>query len=199
MADALVPAAALPVSPRARALRVGMALSSSSQPRRRCSSICCSATSSWLRRPPGAWPPSGAPPILSAAINTAVLLASSLTAWWGQRGIEKGSAGQLGAGLTVSLILGTVFAGVQVHDWTHKTFNPATDARGSLFFTITGVHIAHVAVGLFILACLIVWTALGRLSAKRHLHVTVGVLYWDFVDLVWLAVFTAFFLTPRLG
>jgi heme/copper-type cytochrome/quinol oxidase subunit 3 len=148
---------------------------------------------------PGPWPPSGAPPILSAAINTTVLLASSMTAWWGQRGIEKGSTGRLVAGLVLSLILGTVFAGVQVHDWMHKPFNPATDAYGSLFFTITGVHIAHVAVGLFILACLILWAALGRFSAQRHLHVTVGVLYWHFVDVVWLAVFATLFLSPRLG
>ena len=148
---------------------------------------------------PGPWPPSGAPPILSSAINTGILLASSLTAWWGQRGIEKGSTRQLAAGLALSLVLGTVFAGVQVHEWMHKPFNSATDAYGSLFFTITGVHIAHVVVGLFILACLIVWTMLGRFSAPRHLHVTVGVLYWHFVDAVWLVVFTTFFLTPRLG
>lgn len=148
---------------------------------------------------PGPWPPSGAPPILSAAVNTAILLASSLTAWWGQRGIEKGSRARLLTGLVVSLVLGAVFAGVQVHDWLHKTFNPTTDAYGSLFYTITGVHIAHVAVGLFILACLILWAALGRFSARRHLHVTLGVLYWHFVDAVWLVVFATFFLTPRLG
>lgn len=148
---------------------------------------------------PGPWPPSGAPPIASAAINTAILLASSVTAWWGQRGIEKNASGQLIAGLALSLILGAVFAGVQVHDWMHKPFNPATDAYSSLFYTITGVHIAHVAVGLFILACLIVWASLGRFSAQRHLHVTVGVIYWHFVDAVWLVVFTTFFITPRLG
>jgi heme/copper-type cytochrome/quinol oxidase subunit 3 len=147
----------------------------------------------------GPWPSSGAPPILSAAVNTGVLLASSVTAVWAQRGIEKGSRGRLIAGLSLSLLLGAVFAGVQVHEWMHKPFNPATDAYGSLFYTITGVHIAHVAVGLFILACLILWAAMGRFSAQRHLHVTVGVLYWHFVDAVWLAVFTTFFLTPRLG
>jgi heme/copper-type cytochrome/quinol oxidase subunit 3 len=148
---------------------------------------------------PGAWPPSGAPPILTAAINTAVLLASSATAWWGQRGIERGRNGRLVVGLSLSLGLGAVFAGVQVHEWLQKPFSPKTDAYGSLFFTITGVHIAHVVVGLLILACLMLWAAMGRFSAGRHLHVTLGVLYWHFVDAVWLAVFTTFFLTPRLG
>jgi heme/copper-type cytochrome/quinol oxidase subunit 3 len=60
-------------------------------------------------------------------------------------------------------------------------------------------QVAHVAVGLFILACLIVCAALGRFSVQRHLHVTAGVLYWHFVGAVWLVVFATFFLTPRLG
>ncbi|MBS0331497.1 MAG: heme-copper oxidase subunit III [Proteobacteria bacterium] len=148
---------------------------------------------------PGAWPPSGAPPILVSAINTGVLLASSVTAWWGQKGIEKGQTGRLILGLSLSLILGAVFAGVQAHEWLNKPFTPKTDAYGSLYFTITGVHIAHVLVGLLILACLIVWAAMGRFDARRHLHVTLGVLYWHFVDAVWLVVFTTFFITPRLG
>lgn len=148
---------------------------------------------------PGAWPPSGAPALPIAAANTAVLLASSATAWWGQKGIEKGSSGRLVLGLCLSLVLGAIFAGVQVHEWFDKAFKPSTDAYGSLYFTITGVHMAHVAVGLVILACLTLWAAMGRFSAERHLHVTVGVLYWHFVDVVWLAVFTTFFLTPRLG
>lgn len=148
---------------------------------------------------PGTWPASGAPALPIAAANTAVLLASSATAWWGQKGIEKGSSRRLIAGLCLSLVLGAVFAGVQVHEWLAKGFTPSTDAYGSLYFTITGVHMAHVAVGLLILACLILWAAMGRFSAKRHLHITIGVLYWHFVDVVWLAVFTTFFITPRLG
>ncbi|MFI4966330.1 MAG: heme-copper oxidase subunit III [Caulobacterales bacterium] len=199
MADALVPTTPLPVAPQGERASGWYGL------------VFLVATEAALfiyllfsyfflaSQTPGPWPPSGIPPILSAAINTGILLASSVTAFWGQRGIEKGSSGRLLLGLTLSLILGAVFVGVQIHDWLGKTFTPATDAYGSLFFTITGVHIAHVVVGLLILACLILWTAMGRFSARRHLHVTLGVLYWHFVDAVWLVVFTTFFLTPRLG
>ena len=148
---------------------------------------------------PGVWPPSGAPDLLIASLNTAVLLASSVAAWFGQKGIEKGSPGQLIAGLVAALGLGTIFVGVQVHEWLAKSFTPATNAYGSLFFTITGLHIAHVVVGLLILGCLAGWATMGRFTAARHVHITLGVLYWHFVDVVWLVVFTALFLTPRLG
>lgn len=199
MADALIPATVLPVAPQGvRASGwYGLAFLIATE-----AALFAYLLFSYFllaSQAPGPWPPSGAPPILSAAINTAILLASSLTAWWGQRGIEKGSSPRLIGGLVASLILGSAFVAVQVHDWLHKPFSPRTDAYGSLFYTITGVHIAHVVVGLFILACLSLWAALGRFSAKRHLHVTVGVLYWHFVDAVWLVVFTTFFLTPRLG
>jgi heme/copper-type cytochrome/quinol oxidase subunit 3 len=225
VADTLVPAAALPVAPQGSRASGWYGL------------VFLVATEGALfvyllfsyfflaSQAPGAWPPSGAPPILSAAVNTLILLASSVTAFWAQRGIEKGSTARLIIGLALSLILGAVFAGVQVHDWMHKPFNPATDAYGSLFYTITGVHIAHVAVGLFILACLILWAAMGRFSAERHLHVTVGVLwlvvlmvqlglhglteanqrrlqclsmFWHFLDLVWVGVFSYVYLVGVL-
>jgi cytochrome c oxidase subunit 3 len=148
---------------------------------------------------PGVWPPTGAPDLLIPTVNTAVLLASSLAAWWGQKGIESGSSGKLIFGLVTALVLGAIFVGIQVHEWLTKDFTPATNAYGSLFFTITGLHIAHVIVGLLVLACLAGWAALGRFTAAQHVHVTVGILYWHFVDVVWLVVFTSLFLTPRLG
>lgn len=199
MADTLVPPAALPVAPQGSRATGWYGLVFLLATEAALFAYLLFSYAFLASQAPGPWPPSGAPPILSAAVNTAILLASSVTAAWGQRGIEQGSSARLIAGLALSLVLGAVFVGVQAHDWMHKPFNPATNAYGSLFYTITGVHIAHVVVGLFTLACLILWAALGRFSAQRHLHVTLGVLYWHFVDAVWLAVFTTLFLTPRLG
>ncbi|MEO6340770.1 MAG: cytochrome c oxidase subunit 3, partial [Caulobacteraceae bacterium] len=81
---------------------------------------------------PGAWPPTGAPDLMVASLNTAILLASSLAAWWGQKGIEKGAHAQLMLGLASAFGLGAIFVGVQVHEWAGKGFTPATDAYGSL-------------------------------------------------------------------
>lgn len=199
MADVLVPERPLPVAPTGRASPgwYGMLLVIATE-----GALFVYLLFSYFylgSQSPGEWPPSGPPAIGIAALNTVVLLASSLTAWWGQKGIERGSPGRLLAGLAASLGLGALFVGVQVHEWLGKNFDPTTNAYGSLYFTITGLHIAHVVAGLVILACLILWTALGRFSAARRGHVTVGVLYWHFVDAVWLAVFASLFLTPRLG
>ena len=72
------------------------------------------------------------------------------------------------------------------------------DAFGSLFYTITGFHGAHVVVGLVILTVVLVRSARGHFSAARHHAVENAALYWHFVDAVWLAVFTTLYLTPYL-
>jgi len=90
-------------------------------------------------------------------------------------------------------------ATLQVVEWSNKPFTLSSDAYGSLYFTVTGFHIAHVVVGLVILALLLVWSFLGYFSQERHLRVTIGIVYWHFVDAVWLCVFTTFYLTPYLG
>ena len=147
----------------------------------------------------GPWPSSGAPRLAVALPSTFVLLASSGAAQWGVMGIERGRSARLAMGRGLALALGSAFAGLQLWEWAHKSFTPATDVYGSLYFTITGVHLLHVAVGLLILAFLLVWTLMGRFTTARHEHITLGVYYWHFVDVVWLAVFTTFYLTPRLG
>ena len=80
-----------------------------------------------------------------------------------------------------------------------ETFTPATDAYGSLFFTITGFHGAHVFVGLLMNAVIQIWAWRGQFTARRHVAVSNVVLYWHFVDVVWIFVFISLYLTPRLG
>ncbi len=147
----------------------------------------------------GPWPVTGPPALTLALPNTFVLLASSLFAWWGQKGIEQDRPHRLRIGLLAAFVLGAAFMTIQGFEWHNKTFAPSDNAYSSLYFTVTGVHMAHVAVGLVVLAALFVWSMMNRFTARRHLHVTIGLIYWHFVDVVWLAVFTTFYLTPRLG
>ncbi len=146
----------------------------------------------------GAWPPEGPPQIAIAATNTLILLASSACAIWAERGIRLGRKARLIGGLAGALGLGIVFAAIQCLEWRSRGFTLRTDAYGSLYFTITGFHMAHVVAGLLMLAALLAWSMLGYFDSRRHAAVSIGTLYWHFVDAVWIAVFAAIYLTPRL-
>jgi heme/copper-type cytochrome/quinol oxidase subunit 3 len=131
--------------------------------------------------------------------NTVVLLVSSATMWWGERGIRRGAQQRLRLGLLATFVLGAGFLVVQGFEYAAKTFTPHTDAYGSLFFTITGFHGAHVFVGLVMNAVVQVRAWLGHFTAERHLAVTNAAWYWHFVDVVWLAVFASLYLSPYIG
>ena len=141
----------------------------------------------------------GGPPALTLVVpNTIILLASSGTMYWGERGIREGDQRRLRIGMLVTLILGAVFLTIQGIEYSRKSFDLATNAYGSLFFTITGFHGAHVFVGLLMNAVVQLWARRDFFSRDRHLAVTNVAMYWHFVDIVWLAVFFSLYITPRL-
>lgn len=143
--------------------------------------------------------PSSAPSMKLALPNTIILLVSSVTVWWADRQYIAGRMTEAMGGLAASVGLGVVFFGMQLIEWHNKTFTLASDPYGSLYFTITGFHMAHVVVGLVIMATLILWLALGHLSDRRNSAVSIAAIYWHFVDAVWLTVFFTFYITPYLS
>lgn len=145
------------------------------------------------------WPAGGPPKLTIALPDTIILLLASGTVWWGERGLRRGEQGKLRLGLLLTIVLGAVFLALQVIEWKHKSFTPATNAYGSLYFTITGFHMAHVLVGLGMLLFLLVWALLGYFDVRRHSAVSIGAVYWHFVTAVWLAVFATIYLSPYLG
>jgi cytochrome c oxidase subunit III len=144
------------------------------------------------------WPPEGLPTLLVPGINTLVLLASSVFVWASERCIRRRQSGWSLASMALAFILGACFVAIQLHEWGIKTYDMTSDLYGSLYFTITGFHMLHVIVGLIILLVLLFWIALGYFDDKRYAAVTIGGLYWHFVDVVWLFVFTTLYLTPYL-
>jgi heme/copper-type cytochrome/quinol oxidase subunit 3 len=139
------------------------------------------------------------PSLKLALPNTALLLASSVVVWIGERGILSMRRAQSLIGFGIGILMGAGFAAVQLHEWRTKTYGPGASSYASLYFVTTGFHMAHVLVGLLVLAALFLWTALDYFSPRRRLVVSAGVLYWHFVDIVWLFVFITFYLTPYLG
>ena len=144
-----------------------------------------------------AWRPAH-PSLALSGPDTLILLASSVAVWWGEEGVKRGRRGQTQAGLAVGIALGIVFLVVQAFEWRAKTFGLATSAYGSLYFTITGFHMVHVAVGVLMLSMVLLWSALGYFSPRHHARVTIAAIYWHFVDAVWICVFFTFYLSPYL-
>ncbi len=145
------------------------------------------------------WALERAPPLKLALPNTLLLLASSVAAWTGERGILHRSRVHALLGFGCAFVLGAVFVAVQGLEWHAKPFDIGTSSFASLYFVTTGFHIAHVVIGLLVLAVLFAWTALDYFSPRRNLTVSAGVFYWHFVDVVWLLVFATYYLTPYLG
>lgn len=148
----------------------------------------------------GPWPPSGRPSLSLAIPNTAILLGSSFLLVWGLRRFRRHRQnGQLALALLGTIVLGTVFVTIQGFEWSGKPFVFSSNAYSASFFILTGVHMAHVAVGLLMLLMLLVWTLMGRFNSSHHEHLALGALYWHFVDVVWIAVFTTAYLVPQFS
>jgi len=145
-----------------------------------------------------AWPSGGLPKLGLVGVNTIILISSSVVLEWGRRGIRSERLARVRAGLGLTMVLGIVFLALQAVEYHRKTFSFSTDAYSSLFYTITGFHGAHVAVGVLMLGVVLARTFWRTPSARRHEWLTNASMYWHFVDLVWLAVFTSLYLTPRL-
>ncbi|MGH8762836.1 MAG: cytochrome c oxidase subunit 3, partial [Nitrosospira sp.] len=144
------------------------------------------------------WPPEGLPSLLMPAINTAILLASSIFVWASEYCIRQKQMRWSIAAMALAIALGAGFVVIQLIEWDTRTYDMTSTLYGSLYFTITGFHMGHVVIGLFVLLLLLVWTSLGYFDERRYAAVTIGGVYWHFVDVVWLFVFTALYIFPYL-
>lgn len=147
----------------------------------------------------GPWPPNGVPDLTISGFGTLILIAGSVAMWWGERGIERGRPRQLMSGLVAGMVLGAAFVALELKEWSDKPFTLSTSVYSSLYFTTTGFHLLHVAVGLLMLGVLFLWTMLGYFDAERHSAISIGGVYWHFVTVVWLAVFFTIYVAPRLS
>lgn len=151
-------------------------------------------------RSPG-WPPPGIeePRLARPSLMTVLLVASSVVLWWGERGIERGEQRRLRAGLAGAALLGAAFITLQVLEYRRelRVMTPGVHAYASIFYTTTAFHGAHVTFGLLLLLFTLARAMLGHFAERSHLGVRVTSLYWHFVDVVWLFIFTFLYLSPR--
>src|SRR4029077_18912200 len=119
-------------------------------------------------------------PKLIAGINTAILLSSSLTVHWALEGAKRGNRFALQAGILTTFLLGSTFLFVQINESVHIGFAPHDFAQASVFFGLTGLHGAHVFIGLTLLAMTTVRAFRGHFTPEEHRGVEVPGIYWHF-------------------
>ncbi len=141
------------------------------------------------------WPAAGTElPKIIAGFNTAVLLSSSVTIHWALESAKRGNRFGLKAGMLTTFFLGCTFLFVQINEYVHIGFTPSSSAQASIFYGLTGLHGAHVFIGLCLLLMVTVRAFRGHFSPEQHRGVEVPGIYWHFVDVMWVIVYTTVYL-----
>lgn len=141
------------------------------------------------------WPSAGHEiPVAVAATNTAILISSSFTMHWALEGIKNDNHRAMRAGLLTTLLLGFAFLCVQINEYVQLGWAIGDDAQGTIFYSLTGLHGAHVTIGLLLLLFATIRAFRGHYSSAEHRGVEVPGIYWHFVDVMWIVVFTAVYI-----
>jgi cytochrome c oxidase subunit 3 len=133
-------------------------------------------------------------PVFVAGMNTIILVTSSFTMHWALQSIKRGNRAGLKGGLVLTFLLGLSFLLTQILEYSRIGFTPHTDAFGTIFFCLTGLHGAHVFVGLTLLATATIRAFRGHYSPEHHHGVEIPGIYWHFVDVMWIVVYTTVYI-----
>jgi cytochrome c oxidase subunit 3 len=136
------------------------------------------------------WPAPGTHlPVEVAGVNTAILVSSSFTIHWAEQSIKRGNRFGLKAGMLTTFLLGCTFLFIQINEYANIGFAPQDHAQQTIFYSLTGLHGAHVLIGLLLLLFVTIRSFRGHYSAEQHRGVEVPGIYWHFVDAMWLVVY----------
>ena len=131
------------------------------------------------------------------SISTFCLLMSSLMMVLALAAIQRGDVRGMRIWLLATAFLGTLFLGGQVYEFTtfvQEGLRMHTNLFGASFFILTGFHGTHVTIGVLWLLSLVFASFKGKITQKDALSVELAGLYWHFVDIVWIAIFTIVYL-----
>jgi cytochrome c oxidase subunit 3 len=141
------------------------------------------------------WPAVGTKlPVEVAGVNTAILVSSSFTIHWAQTSIKNGNRFGLKAGMLTTFLLGATFLFIQINEYANIGFAPQDGAQETIFFSLTGLHGAHVFIGLCLLLFVTIRAFRGHYSPEEHRGVEVPGIYWHFVDVMWLVVYSTVYI-----
>jgi|SRR5271163_1677850 len=146
------------------------------------------------------WPPPALPrlPIFVTWINTLVLLSSAVTMFLGVRAVRQNRQRLLRRWLGITLILGATFLAIQGSEWVRLIAHGlklSSGTYGATFYTLIGLHGAHVTAAVIWLACVAIFAMRGRYGAKNAQPVELCAMYWYFVCAIWPVLFVLVYLT----
>ncbi len=154
------------------------------------------------------YPPAGNPEpteifdVPLTSFSTFILLMSSLMMALAVNAIQKGNVRSMRFSLLTTAIFGVIFLGCQVYEFWHfvhdKNVTITNSILGSTFYTLTGTHGIHVLIGVVWLMSMYFYSFTGRVGPKEAIDVETMGLYWHFVDIVWIVIFTAVYLLEYL-
>jgi heme/copper-type cytochrome/quinol oxidase subunit 3 len=131
------------------------------------------------------------------SVSTFVLLMSSLAMVLGLHYVKTGEKNKATLWILAVVVLGAIFMGfqfVEFREFAHLGLTPRTNIFGTTFFILTGIHGAHVTIGVLWMAFLAYGSHKGTLRADNSLDLEIAGLYWRFVDIVWIVIFTVIYL-----
>jgi cytochrome c oxidase subunit 3/cytochrome o ubiquinol oxidase subunit 3 len=133
------------------------------------------------------------------SVSAFVLLMSSLTMVLALAGLQRGDIRASRVWIAATALLGVIFLGGQYFEFTefyHEGLGLTTNMFGTTFFTLTGFHGLHVTIGVIWLLSLLFVSLRGGLGQDDSLDLEIAGLYWHFVDIVWIVIFTLVYLIP---
>src|ERR1700730_8375320 len=133
------------------------------------------------------------------SVSSFVLLMSSLTMVLALASIQRGDHRRLRVWLLATALLGATFISGQVYEFTsfiREGLTIKTNVFGSSFFVLTGFHGVHVTVGIIMLLSLVMMSSRGKIPQSKAEIIEIAGLYWHFVDIVWIVIFTVVYLIP---
>jgi heme/copper-type cytochrome/quinol oxidase subunit 3 len=131
------------------------------------------------------------------SVSTFVLLMSSLAMVLGLHYVKEGQKNKATLWILVVVVLGAIFMGFQFYEFNlfaHEGLTPRTNIFGTTFFILTGIHGAHVTIGVVWMAFMAYSSHFGQLRQDNALDLEIAGLYWHFVDIVWIVIFTVIYL-----
>jgi len=141
------------------------------------------------------WPAAGQElPVAIAGVNTAILLSSSVTLHWAEAALKNDNRLGFKAGMLTTFLLGLSFLFIQVNEYVHLGYAPSESAQGSIFYGLTGLHGAHVFIGLLLLGMVTTRAFRGHYSPTSHRGVEIPGIYWHFVDVMWIVVYSTIYI-----